>query len=475
MATPIRDWHRKLEVIQGLLGFAHKNQVYTWAVNQAGPGGREGDRADSFEGAAKKWENNAPSDMYRDELVQLSLLVFNDPRPETLTFFKEASIEAFNERRAALKAANDRRADEDRQDWELSDHHTLLALDQERILSVRESMKSRRLDQRLYYMNIDSAQAWQELINSGDYQLYNWCSESLGVMMHSNTWKAAMAPGDIETVVMLGGGGAATKDIKILSALVNAEYRKGEPEKTRYVILDISPHMISSSILKIKKYFQREPTAGRLFNVESFVADMLGVAGFKRHLRRRQSRNLWFITGGTIGNFNEGRLVEVLNQMALPEDLLAVGIDTYDPQNLATQKDLILKKYKPTAILEFLATPLSILLHQIHVAGHRLSRIPTRPLGQSIGVDLVDGRKAGYSDIDGSMTVEVKLVLEEEQRANGPAQDGDSYTLLTSTRYDLEAFQHWFSIRGWKTVGVFAPPESHATFRQVLLQRVSGG
>lgn len=325
MATPIRDWHKKLEVIQTLLGFAHKNQVYTWAVNQAGAGSRESDRAESFEGAAKKWESNAPSDMYKDELVQLSILVFNDARPETLNFFKESSIDEFNARRAALKAANDRLADDDRQDWELSDHHVLLALDQERILSVRESMKSRRLDQRLYYMNIDSAQAWQELINSGDYQLYNWCSESLGVMMHSNTWKAALASGDIESVVMLGGGGAATKDIKILSALVDAEYRKGQAEKTRYVILDISPHMISSSILKIKKYFQREPAASKLFHVESFVADMLGVAGFKRHLRRRQSKNLWFITGGTIGNFNEGRLVEVLNQMALPEDLLAIG------------------------------------------------------------------------------------------------------------------------------------------------------
>jgi hypothetical protein len=473
MASPIRDWHRKLEVIQGLLGFAHKNQVYTWAVNQAGAGSRESDRAESFEGAAKKWEINAPSDMYKDELVQLSILVFNDARPETLAFFKEASVEEFNERRAALKAANDGLAEDDRPDWELSDHHTLFALDQERILSVRESMKSRRLDQRLYYMNIDSAQAWQELINSGDYQLYNWCSESLGVMMHSNTWKAALASGDIESIVMLGGGGAATKDIKILSALADAEYRRGASEKTRYVILDISPHMISSSILKIKKYFQREPAAGKLFNVESFVADMLGVAGFKRHLRRRQSKNLWFITGGTIGNFNEGRLVEVLNQMALPEDLLAVGIDTYDAHNLAAQKDLILKKYKPSAILEFLATPLSILLHQIHVGGHRSNRLPTRPLGQSISVDLVDGRKAGYSDIDGSQTVEVKLVLEEQQRANGPPQDEDSYTLLTSTRYDLEAFQHWFSIRGWRTVGVFAPPESHATFRQVLLQRVS--
>jgi hypothetical protein len=473
MATPIRDWHKKLEAIQALLGFGHKNQVYTWAVNQAGAGGRESDRAESFEGAAKKWESNAPSDMYKDELTQLSVLVFNDARAEALTFFKESSIDEFNERRAALKVANDGLAEDDRPDWELSDHHTLLALDQERILSVRESMKSRRLDQRLYYMNIDSAQAWQELINSGDYQLYNWCSESLGVMMHSNTWKAALASGDIESVVMLGGGGAATKDIKILSALVDAEYRKGEAEKTRYVILDISPHMISSSILKIKKYFQREPAAGKLFNVESFVADMLGVAGFKRHLRRRQSRNLWFITGGTIGNINEGRLVEVLNQMALPEDLLAVGIDTYDAENLTTQKDAILKKYKPTAILEFLATPLSILLHQIHVGGRRSNRIPTKPLGQSISVDLVDGRQAGYSDIDGSMTVEVKLVLEEQQRANGPPQDDDSYTLLTSTRYDLEAFQHWFLIRGWRTIGVFAPPESHATFRQVLLQRAS--
>lgn len=447
---PIVDWHLKRDIMKIELSEDTYKGIFFHALSNK----NDPERYQSLLDASKKWDESSPSPAYYGEIANLCNLLFKDGGRDAIQFFVDSDADAFKAR--IVRARNGGSEAVPQAEWYSESDHVLIALDEERSQSVRASLRSRRLDQKLYYMNVDSADVWHELINIGAYRIYDWCRESLRTMVRSPAWNQALAIGDVETLVALGGGGSASKDFEVLSALVDMNYRSNAPSKTRYVLVDISPHMLMSSMSRIKHYFRREPRANDLVKVEAFAADMLRLSELKPRLRKSNSRNAWFLTGGTIGNFNESELVGSLDKAALPGDLLVVGMDTYDPDGIDASRLRIKDKYRPELMQDFLATPMGILLHHLN------SDMPVRKLRERIEVDVVDGSKLGYSVIDGALTAEVKLIL----------GDDDAYTLLTSTRYDLDAFVAWFVARGWKWLGQTAPAEKSATFRQVLFEKV---
>jgi hypothetical protein len=444
----IVDWLKKREVTRIELLQDTVKGIFALAV--ANP--NDGARINSAYDAQKKWGESMPT-MYGAEIAKLSLLVLGSDTPETIAFFKHSEIAEFEKRVAASRPARRGRA---QPSWYNEPVHDLTAMDHDHLHSFTESVEDRRLDQRLYYMNADSADVWHRLINAGDYRQYDWCRESLRVLIRSEAWAAAVADGTLESIVMLGGGGSASKDVEMLSALVEAGYRQGAKRKTRYLLLDISQHMLSASFRPVKQYFRREPKADPLLTVRGFVADMMSLGRIKRLLRESTSRNAWFITGGTIGNCSEKALLTSIERAALPGDLLAVGIDTYDSSDRERASAAILEKYRPEMMHDFLRTPVGVLVH------HLDRDLSPTALRSAIKPVIVNGKDKGYSDIRGALTAEVRLDLD----------DDDAYTLLTSTRYDQRAFTTWLEARGWETLGVFTSPDPASTFRQVLARRL---
>src|SRR5258708_2098834 len=133
-----------------------------------------GDRPETYLGdlqaAYKKWSVSVPVG-WRYVVENWCDKLFGSTSRETFDFFVNSSVEEFEARiRCKLQAIEEEEPEDE--DWVLDECHTLLVLDQERQQTIKDSLKSRRLDQRLYYMNIDSAQVWNDLINVGDYQQY---------------------------------------------------------------------------------------------------------------------------------------------------------------------------------------------------------------------------------------------------------------------------------------------------------------
>lgn len=447
---PIVDWNLKRDVMKDEFGEDTYKGVFFHALIVK----TDAERYHAFMEAAKKWDESSPSQAYHPEIANLCKRLFGQGLREDVQFFIDSDIGQFKERIVMARTGT---PSPPLNEWTADSHHVLIALDEERSHSIRSSMRSRRLDQRLYYMNIDSADVWHELINVGSYKMYDWCRESLRALMRSQVWKVAIADNKLETLVMLGGGGSASKDFEVTNALADMNYRANQPTKTRYILVDISPHMLMSSMSRIKRHVRRQPKTNQLFTVEAYVADMLRLGELKKCLRTEGGRNAWFLTGGTIGNFNERKLVTSLESIALPGDLLAIGVDTHDPSRTDESASVLKEKYHRESMQDFLQTPLSILANNLDLD------VSVKRLRERLKVEVVEGRKHGYSDVDDTATVEVSLDI----------GDGDSYTLLTSTRYQLDSFIGWFQVRGWKAIGQFASADTSATFRQVLFEKMN--
>lgn len=444
----INDWVLKREAMMEKVLQDTQTGLFTYALTDP----NNSKHLDNVVKAQRKWHKSTPH-AYLEEVGNLCRRFFKSNTPDTTAFFIASDIDAFKARiEANRNPAGARREPA----WHAEPVHVLTALDQDRIHSFRDSVRARKLDQRLYYLNADSAEVWHELINAGDYRQYDWCRDALKTLARSLAWGKELADGTLETIVMLGGGGSASKDVEMLSALVDARYREGSPRKTNYVLLDISPHMVSATMSRIKKYFRREPLADALIHVRGIVADMLEIRQIRSLLRVGGSRTAWFLTGGTIGNMSERAVLSAIEEVAEDGDLLAIGIDTYDAAYPADARRAILAKYRPEMMQDFLHTPIGVLVR------HLDRDLSSATLRELIKPDVVDGRQKGYSDLDDALTAEVRLDL---------GKDG-TFTLLTSTRYDEDGFVRWVEMRGWKKIELFSASDPSSYFRQAFFRRL---
>ena len=111
------------------------------------------------------------------------------------------------------------------------------------IEAAKDGVKRGRIDQRVYYLNPDSAEYWKDLISSEQYHQYTECKEALELLVTKQVWldffRNAMGDG----VVMLGGG-SPTKDLVLIKSLLALT-----PQKSiaHYALIDISPYMLMSA------------------------------------------------------------------------------------------------------------------------------------------------------------------------------------------------------------------------------------
>src|ERR1039458_10755585 len=79
--------------------------------------------------------------------------------------------------------------------------------------TVAAGVRAGKVDQKHYYLDPDSANAWGRLVNADAYPTYDHCRTGVQALFESEPWKVSLDGSRPLTAVMLAGGGAPSKDL----------------------------------------------------------------------------------------------------------------------------------------------------------------------------------------------------------------------------------------------------------------------
>jgi hypothetical protein len=314
--------------------------------------------------------------------------------------------------------------------------------------TVAAGVRAGKVDQKHYYLDPDSANAWGRLVNADAYPTYDHCRTGLQALFESEPWKVSLDGSRPLTAVMLAGGGAPSKDLVLLRSLLAQPYVQ---TPIHYYLNDISPYMLTASAVWIRESLR---SIGRLENVAVRLVydDVFELAGL-RELFHQQGKVIFAITGGTIGNFSEVAFFHSLNRAADDGDLLIVSADTLDGMPQHAVEDTLISKYNNPDLRNFIRPVVKAVLAEFN------SHEPLDSALDRIKVTIRTGSYMRSSDVPHSRSVIVTLDV-----------NGREIVLVTSTRYqsaELTAFAAGF---GWQPVCQIPSPRNEH-YQQFLFCR----
>lgn len=340
----------------------------------------------------------------------------------------------------------------DAEDWDSHELVAFLADGRSRHDSIRKGIAARRIEQHHHYLVPDSANDWHRLVETESYATYDHCRDGLSVLFESPPWNRAVSANPPQTVVMLAGGGAPTKDEVVLEALLRASPRK--TDKLKYVLVDTSYFMLNYSAYGLREYYRHLPTAEQnRLRIVYRIGDALNLRGL-RNLCDPTQRKLFAITGGTIGNLSERKLFSSVAAVCKRDDLFIISADTVDGLSERDLESNLRDQYATPEVQRFLRHSIREVLDRCQ--DPRTPEEASKDLSTRISKD---GRADGYSDIQNTRCVVLSLMSR-----------GRSVVLATSTRYtskDLILFAEGF---GWECLESTPSPEN-ANFVQFLFRR----
>ncbi len=317
--------------------------------------------------------------------------------------------------------------------------------------TIKIGFQKGKIDQRHYYVDPESANAWSALVRAQAYPTYGECKTGLEDLVNSLQWKEALASCQPSAVVMLAGGGAPTKDLVFLQNLLGQSYIR---DRVDLYLVDISYYMLTNSRRSIQEHAQRLGFADRV-EVEVICDNVLEMTTEGRKLFHQRGKAIFAITGGTIGNFSESMFFRSLGRIGMSGDLLVISADTIGELSPEDEVSLV-TKYNSEALHQFLRPVVAAVLNVAN-AGESIDKAMRR-----IKVQLLrPGDEGNPSDIPSSYCVIVTLVVEGSPRPT---------ILVTSTRYrpsELEAYAGKF---GWEPVSQ-VPSPLNAHFKQFLFRQ----
>jgi Histidine-specific methyltransferase, SAM-dependent len=411
--------------------------------------------------AARKWPDSTPTS--RDSLLlwrQIGSLLnchaYIDP--ETLI---ESDIDAFvgyikhppsNAKAAARLAFLQSRANgaepQPRSGPTRETLYPIWTYDSGSVQTIRDGIAEGNIKQEHYYLDPDSAQAWSDLVGDGSYPTYDECKFGLRDLGKCEHWVRAVRLLKPSTVVMLAGGGAATKDLELLRSLVN----QVESRLVTHYLVDISFFMLVNSKRSLEQLL-RKYGIDKKVNVDVMRKDVLRLDESDRSRFHHDGGVIFAITGGTIGNLSETRFFDSLGRAANAGDLLIVSADTLDDLS-DDEKRQLLGKYNNQALRSFIKPVVRTVLHEARVTGS-----VDDLLAGCIKTDFLENEKSP-SDLPETGTVTVQLGIEGRS----------PITLVTSTRYRSSALDAFAKRHGWDPVcHIQSPLNKH--FKQFLFRR----
>lgn len=301
--------------------------------------------------------------------------------------------------------------------------------------SINAGVRAGVIDTRHYYSNADAAETWSNLVSAEAYPTYGECKDALWTLMQHSDWKKAMSEASPTTAIMLAGGGAPTKDLVLLRCLLDQPLSPLQPIKM--IIVDVNLYMLYQSqrfLTRVKHSLDGHERVELVF-VQADVLHLRDLGAQSHPVWDPNSRKLFAITGGTIGNLSEQSFFESLNGIAGSGDLLIVSADTLDGIDQESLVKGLTEKYRHAAMQRFVTPGVIAVLdhHQINeTVESALKRIDVRVLPNTI---------TRASDVPDSWSVRVVINAR-----------GREVTLLSSTRYSVQSLIGFVDSFGWEPI-----------------------
>lgn len=315
--------------------------------------------------------------------------------------------------------------------------------------TIEDGVRRGRVDQRHYYLSPESARRWMAVISSRAYPTYEECFVGLKTFVKGDAFQRFLASAEWEGVVMLGGGGAPSKDSLIITRLLSYA---PSAEPIRYSLVDISFYMLEQSLNWLDANLR---TLGKREKVEfqAIRCDFMDLRGVRSLLRREGKRIAWFLTGQTLGNIDEKKFFASVREETKSGDLLTVGTEFVDDIDDKEELKRLEKKLDNDEVRDFLRLPVQLVCSVLD-DGTRLDEALRR-----IKVRIVDGFARGHSTVPGTQTVEVYVTL-----------PGREITLVTSTRYDEAKLIEFAGGFGFRHAETTASPDNQ-NYRHISFVR----
>jgi uncharacterized SAM-dependent methyltransferase len=207
--------------------------------------------------------------------------------------------------------------------------------------AAKDGLKRGRIDQRVYYLNPDSADYWKDLISSEQYHQYTECKEALEKLVAKPAWVDFFENAKGDGIVMLGGG-SPTKDLVLIKSLLDLSPANAT---VHYALVDISQYMLMSAFRLIDSALRQMQIRSKV-HITTLCWDFMDLIGARRRLRRDAKNVAWALPGGTIGNLDELHFFESIAAKAAPGDLLIIGAETKRTQAFSALRKLLNDKYR---------------------------------------------------------------------------------------------------------------------------------
>ncbi|AVT81418.1 L-histidine N(alpha)-methyltransferase [Rhodopseudomonas palustris] len=318
------------------------------------------------------------------------------------------------------------------------------------IETAREGLKSGKLDQRLYYLNPDSADYWKQLIDAEQYNQFFECKEALEFLVSTTTWTDFFKEQNSDGIVMLGGG-SPTKDLVLIKSLLTL---KPDVEHIHYALVDISQYMLMSAFRLIDSTLRRIQVRSRV-QLNTLCWDFMDLLGARKRLRREGKNVAWVLPGGTIGNLDELRFFNSVAAKSVPGDLLVLGAETRGSHTFEELREILANKYRHEAFRNFIIGPLKSIWHNLDDAKSFHGAL------DHLKMDVVDGLEFGHSRIPGAVSVEISVEVANRK-----------VVLLTSTRYEEQQLIDYAGKRSFELVNIIAS-KRNPEFKQFVFKQGS--
>ncbi len=174
------------------------------------------------------------------------------------------------------------------------------------------------------------------------------------------------------------------------------------------------------------------PISNKTIAFKSLRADFLDLPLKRVHLRRTGVPVMFFITGGTIGNLDEGKFLSSILRVAEPNDLLIICCETLPDEVNEEYHKYLLSKYDHIDAKEMLSPALQKIWYLIDEKEHTFNEAI-----KLIKPKIVEDRWDGVTSVDNSVSIVFEYGCEPPIR------------LITSTRYKESSFVKFVETYGF--------------------------
>jgi hypothetical protein len=309
-------------------------------------------------------------------------------------------------------------------------------------------IESGRIQSTMFYNVPEAAKAWEKLVDSENYGMYLECLLSLKKLLSGNAWRTSIEDASLayRSAVMLGGGGSPEKDWELATGILNL---LEDNERIEYRMNDISPFMIQYSA----KFLHRRLVKQKMNDRVSMRYDWSDFLELDMHFNRPQSNGVvWALLGGTIGNVSERNFFRSLNGPSQKDDLLIIGIDTHDDEDIEEFEKRMSSEYRCKELDALLAVPFTNEANE------------DQPI---VEVKIDTYKKHGISNLSDIPNSRTAVFY-----SDSPGANSCKCVLAHSTRYDVSEFLNFAERLHWKCVDS-ASASDKSTFKQLLLRKIN--